>query len=82
MTEVLELLCEMVVSSLSMEAGLRDFFEVCKTQGKDGRGEKAQGFADELDEVRHTEMHITNSSHHKSRHLTTQVFARKNRSNI
>ena len=63
MKDVVGLLREMVVSSLSMEADLRNFFKVCKTQGRDGQREKAQEFADELDEVRHTKMHIANSSH-------------------
>ena len=65
-----------------MEAALYDFFEAYKSQGRDGRREKAQEFANELDEVRHVERHNGNSSHHKSRHLTTQVFPRKNGSNI
>ena len=82
MMAVVGLLCEMVVSSLSMEAALRDFFKVCKTQGRDGRGEKAQEFADELDEVRYTEILIAGSSHRKSRHLTTQDFSRTNGSII
>lgn len=45
------------MSSLSMEAHLHDFFEVCKSQGKDGQQEKAQEFADELDEVRYAGRH-------------------------
>ena len=59
MTEVVGLLRKMVISSLSMEADLLDFFEVCKAQGRGGRREKAQEFADELDEVRHTEMRVS-----------------------
>ena len=55
MTEVVGLLRELLTSSLSMEADLRDFLEVCKTQGRDGQGGRAQEFVDELDEVRHTE---------------------------
>ena len=81
MTEVIGLLRKMVISSLSMEADLLDFFEVCKARGRDGRQEKAQEFADELDEVRHTEIRIDGSSHHRSRHSITQVFPRKNGSN-
>ena len=81
MTEVVGFLRKMVISSLSIEADLLDFFKVCKAQGRDGRREKAQEFADELDEVRHTEIRIASSSHHKSRHSITQAFARKNGSN-
>ena len=81
MTEVVGLLSKMMVSSFSMEADFRDFFEVCKSRGRDGQREKAQEFADELDEVRHTEMRITNSSHRNSRHLTTKTFTRKNGNN-
>ena len=80
--EVVGLLRKMLASSLSMEADLSDFFEVCKAQGRGNREEKAQQFADELDEVCHTEMHNVNSSHHESRHLTTQAFVGKNGSNI
>ena len=82
MTEVVELLRELLMSSLSMEADLRDFFEACKTQGQDGQGGKAQEFADELDEVRHTGRHNINSSHHQSRRLTTHNFPRKNGGDI
>ena len=78
MTEVVRFLRKLLMVPLSMEADLRDFFEVCKTQGRDGQGEKAQEFADELDEVRHAERRNVHSSHHKSRHLTTLVFPRKN----
>ena len=82
MTEVVGLLRKMATSSLSMEADLLNFFEVCKDQGRDGQQEKAQEFADELDEVRYTEMRIDSSSHRKSRRSITQVFTRKNGSNI
>ena len=82
MTEVVKLLHELLMSSLSMETDLRDFFEVCKTRSQDGLGEKAQEFADELDEVRNTERYNTNSSHNQSRRLTTHVFPRKNGSDI
>jgi len=64
MTEVIGLLQEVLVSSLSIEASLRDFLQVCKTRGKDGQGEKAQEFADRLDEVRHTERHNIRFSPH------------------
>ena len=43
----------MLGSSLSMEAALYDFFEAYKSQGRDGQAERAQEFANELDEVRH-----------------------------
>ena len=82
MTEVVGLLRELQMSSLFMEADLRDFLEVCKTRGMDGQGEKARKFADKLDEVRHIVRHNVNSSHHRSRHLTTRIFLRKNGSNI
>ena len=82
MTEVAGFLRELSLSPFFMEAGLRDFFETCKIQGRDGRGEKAREFVDELDEVRHAERHNVNSSHHKSRYLTTQLFHRKNGNNI
>ena len=82
MTEVVGLLRELLMSSLSMEADLRDFFEVCKTQGGVGQRGRAQEFADELDEVRHTERRNNNSSHQNSRPWTARVFARKNRRNI
>ena len=82
MTEVIGLLSELLMSSLSMEGDLRDFFKVCETQGRDGLGEKAREFADELDEVCYAERLNTNPSHHKSRHLTTRVFSRKNGRNI
>ena len=55
MTEVVGLLRELLMSSLYMETNLRNFFEVCKTRGTDGQGEKGRKFADRLDEVRHTE---------------------------
>ena len=80
--EVIGLLRELLASSLSIEADLHGFFEVCKARGRDGQGEKAREFADELDEVRHAERHSINSSHRKSRHLTTQVFTRKYGRNI
>ena len=83
MTEVVELLHELLASSLSLETHLHDFFKACVTQGRDGRGEEAQEFADELDEVCHTERHTSvDPSNHRSRHLTTWVFPRKNGSNI
>ena len=82
MTEVVGFLRKLLMYSRSMEADLRDFFEVCKTRGRDGQGKKARKFADEFDEVRHAEKHNVNFSHHKSRHLTIQVFPRKNENSI
>ena len=55
-TEVAGLLRELSLSPLSMEADLLNFFQVCKTQSRDHR-ERAQEFANELDEVRHAERH-------------------------
>ena len=81
MTEVIGLLRELLVY-LSMEADLRDFFEVCIARGRNGQGEKAHKFADELDKVRHGERHNINFSHHLSRRLTAQVLSRKSGSNI
>ena len=80
--EMVNLLRKLLMSSLSMEAHLHSFFEVCKSRGRDGQQEKAQEFADELDEVRHTERHNANSSHRGSRHSKTRVFSRRNGSNI
>ena len=51
MMEVTGFLHKLLVSSLSIETGLSDFFRVCNTLGKDDRGEKAREFADSLDEV-------------------------------
>ena len=55
MTEVVELLRELLVLSLSIEADLSNFFRARGTLGKDDQGQKAQEFADRLDEVCHTE---------------------------
>ena len=79
-TEVTGFLRKLLVSS--MEADLHDFFEVCKTQGRDGQGEKARKFSNELDKVRHVEKNHPNSSHRKSRHLIAHAFGRKDESNI
>ena len=81
-TEVIGLLHELLMPSLSIEADFRNFLEVCKARGMDGQGWKAQKFADKLDEVRHTESHKINSSYRRSRHLTTRIFPRKNGRNI
>ena len=55
MTEVIGHLHELLVSSLSIEADLRDFFRACGTLRENDRGEKAQDFADRFDEVCRTE---------------------------
>ena len=70
MTEVVRLLRELLVSSLSIEADLRDFFQVYKSWGRDNQGEKAQEFADRLDEVRHDVGHNIRAPHHTSRFST------------
>ena len=64
MTEVVGLLRELLVLSLSIEADLSDFFQVCKTLSKEDQAEKAQEFADRLDEVRHTEKQNIKFPHH------------------
>ena len=64
MSEVVELLRELLVSSLSIEADLRDFFQEYRTWDKEDREKKAQEFADRLDEVCHTKGQIIASSHH------------------
>jgi len=74
MTEVVELLRELLVSSLSIEADLNGLLQAYKTWDKDGQGKKAQEFADRLDEVCHTEGHAIASSHHISRFLMLQIF--------
>ena len=81
MTEVIGLLQEILTSSFSIEAGLMDFLQVCKNQGKDGQGEKVQEFADRLDEVRQLR-DTTSDSHHMSRVLKVQIFMKKNASSI
>ena len=78
MTEVIELLRELLVSSLSIEADLSDFLQACRTWDKDDQTKKAQELADRLDEVRHTEGHNITSSHNTSRPLTMQIFTNEN----
>ena len=82
MTEVIGLMRELLVSSLSIEADLRDFFRACGTLGGNDRGEKAQVFADRLDEVCSTERYNIRSSHHPPRFLTIAIFTNENASNI
>ena len=81
-TEVVELLRELLVSSHSAEADLSDFFQVYDTWDKEDQGERAQEFADRLDEVRHIEKHDIRSPHHISRFLTMQTLMNRNASNI
>ena len=82
MTEVVELLHELPVLPRSIEVDPRDFLQVCKTLAKEDQGEKAQEFADRLDEVRHTERHNIRSPHHTSRFLKIQTSTNKNAKNI
>ena len=55
MMEVVELLDELLASSLSIEADLNNFFHGRQALGKDEQVQKAQEFADRFDEVRHTD---------------------------
>ena len=82
MAEVVELLRELLVSSHSTEADLNEFFQVCKTLGKDDRTKKAQEFADRLDEVRYSERYNMRSPHLTSRFLKMQISTNKNAKNI
>ena len=82
MTEVVGFLRELLVLSLSIDTDLGGFFKVYKTRGNDDRREKAQEFADRLDEVRHTEGHDIRSFHYASRFLIMQIFKRKTARNI
>ena len=50
--------------------------------GKDDQGAKAQGFADRLYKVRHTEKHNIRSPHHTSRFLTMQISTNEHANNI
>ena len=52
MAEVVGLLRELLASSLPIESDLSDFFQACNTLGGNDQKEKAQEFADSLDEVR------------------------------
>ena len=81
MTEVVGFLREILASSHSIEADLNDFFQVCKTMGKEDQGEKAQVFADRLDEVRRTEKHNIRSPYLTPRFLTMQTLTNKNANN-
>ena len=80
MTEVIELLRELLVSSLSTETDLNDFLEAHKTWDKDNSDQrkKAEEFSDKLDEVRHTEGHNITLSHHTSRFLKLQILTNEN----
>ena len=63
MTEVVRFLGKLPVF-LFIEADLSDCLQACKTWDEYDQGKKAQGFADMLDEVRHTDRHNITSSHH------------------
>jgi hypothetical protein len=78
MMEVIELLRELLVSSLSIEADLSDFLQAYKTWDKDTQGKKAREFADRLDEVRYTEGFNITSSQNIPRFLTTRIFTNEN----
>jgi len=82
MTEVVGLIRELLVASLSIEADLSDFFQACKTWGRDDQGEKAQEFADRLDEVCCDVGRNIRIPHHAPRFLTMQIFANINANNI
>ena len=82
MTEVVELLRELLVLPRTVETDPRDFLQVCKTLAKENQGEKAQDFADRLDEVRHTEKYNIRSPHHTSRFLKIRTSTNKNAKNI
>ena len=78
MTEVIELLRELLVSSLSIEADLNDFIQEYRAWDKDDQGKRAQEFSDRLDEVRHTEGHNIMPSHHTFRFLAMKIFTNDN----
>jgi len=80
--EVIGILHEFLIYSLSIEATLRDFISACGTWDEDNQGKTAQEFADRLDEVCHAERHSIRSTHYTSRSLTNQIFTNKNASNI
>jgi len=82
MTEVIELLRKSLLSSPSLEAGLSDFLRAYKTWDKDGRGTKAQEFADKLDKVCHVERYDARSLYRASRFLTAHIFTSKGTSNV
>ena len=82
MTEVVGLLRKLLVSSLFVEEDLSNFFQVRRTWGKVDQGEKAQEFADRLDEVRHTDRQKIKYLHHTSRFLTIQISTNKGAGNI
>ena len=67
MAEVVGLLRELVASSPPIETDLYDLFQTYEIQGKNDQAEKAQEFADGLDEVRRTGRHNIRSPHHTSR---------------
>lgn len=82
MTEVIGLLHDLLAFSLSIEAGLSDFFHACGTWDEDSQRQRAQEFGDRLDEVRHAERHNIRSPHYTSRFLIMRIFMNENASNI
>ena len=80
MAEVIRPLRDLAMSS--MEADLADFFQACKTGDKGDQREKAQEFADMLDEVRHIQRHNIRSSDHISRFSKTWMFTNENVNNF
>ena len=61
MTEVVELLRDLLAASLTIEAELDNFFQVYKTWGRDDQCKKAQEFIDRFAEVRHIKGHMVGS---------------------
>lgn len=57
MVQVVELLDELLASSLSIETDLDSFFHTRQTLGKDEQVQKAQEFADRFDQVRQAKVH-------------------------
>ena len=82
MTEVVGLIRELLVASLSIEADINDFLQAYKTWGRDDQGEKAQEFVDRLDEVRRDIRRHIIIPHHAPRFLTMQIFANISANNI
>lgn len=67
MAEVVEVLDELLASSLSIEADLNNFFHVRQALGKDEQVQKAQEFADRFDHVRHTDVYCIGLTDHATR---------------
>ena len=82
MTEVIGLLHEFLVHSLSIEAGLTDFSRACETLDEASQVQRAREFVNILDKVRRVGKCNIRSSHHTSRFLTMRIFANENANNI